>query len=63
MARSKDTPVSFERALEHLCELWKASGYASGVDGPVRSLAHHQWPFDKEQQLAGTIRKRKGGPR
>jgi len=42
---------SFERALLYLCNLWQATGYASGVDGPVRSLRHHRWPFDIEQQL------------
>jgi len=45
------TTGSFERALLYLCNLWQATGYASGVDGPVRSLAHHRWPFDIEQQL------------
>lgn len=42
---------SFERALLYLCNLWQAAGYAAGVDGPVRSLAHHRWPFDMEQQM------------
>ena len=42
---------SFERALLYLCNIWQAAGYAGGVDGPVRSLAHHRWPFDIEQQL------------
>jgi hypothetical protein len=42
---------SFERALLYLCNLWQATGYAAGVDGPVRSLKHHKWPFDLEQQL------------
>jgi len=42
---------SFERALLYLCNLWQATGYAAGVDGPVRSLRHHRWPFDIEQQL------------
>jgi len=42
---------SFERALLYLCNLWQATGYAAGVDGPVRSLRHHKWPFDIEQQL------------
>lgn len=42
---------SFERALLYLCNLWQAAGYAAGVDGPVRSLAHHRWPFDMENQL------------
>lgn len=43
--------LSFERALLYLSNLWQALGYSSGVDGPVRSLAHHRWPFDVEHQL------------
>ena len=43
--------ASFERALLYLSNLWQATGYAGGVDGPVRSLSHHKWPFDIEQQL------------
>ena len=43
--------ASFERALLYLCNLWQATGYAAGVSGPVRSLKHHKWPFDIEQQL------------
>lgn len=43
--------IDFERALLYLCNLWQAAGYASGVDGPVRSLSHHRWPFDVEQQV------------
>jgi len=42
---------SLERALLYLSNLWQATGYAGGVDGPVRSLAHHRWPFDIEHQL------------
>lgn len=43
--------ASFERALLYLSNLWQATGYAGGVSGPVRSLRHHRWPFDIEQQL------------
>jgi hypothetical protein len=43
--------VSVERALLYLANLWQATGYAAGIDGPVRSLKHHRWPFDVEQQL------------
>jgi hypothetical protein len=43
--------ISMERALLYMCNLWQATGYASGVDGPVRSLKHHRWPFDIEQQI------------
>lgn len=48
---TEPTTGSFERALLYLCNMWQATGYASGIDGPVRSLAHHRWPFDIEQQL------------
>lgn len=48
---TEPTTGSFERALLYLCNLWQATGYAAGIDGPVRSLAHHRWPFDIEQQL------------
>jgi hypothetical protein len=48
---TEPTTGSFERALVYLCNLWQAAGYAAGVDGPVRSLAHHKWPFDMEQQM------------
>jgi hypothetical protein len=43
--------ASLERTLLYLCNLWQATGYAAGIDGPVRSLRHHRWPFDIEQQL------------
>lgn len=45
------TTANFERALLYLSNLWQATGYAAGIDGPVRSLRHHRWPFDVEQQL------------
>ena len=43
--------ASVERALMYLSNLWQSTGYAAGVDGPVRSLRHHKWPFDIEKQL------------
>lgn len=43
--------AGFERALLYLGNLWQATGYAGGISGPVRSLRHHRWPFDIEQQL------------
>lgn len=43
--------LSIERALLYLCNLWQATGYAAGVDGPVRSIRHHRWPFDIEEQM------------
>jgi len=43
--------ASVERAMLYLATLWQATGYAAGVDGPVRSLRQHRWPFDIEQQI------------
>jgi hypothetical protein len=43
--------ASFERAMLYQNNLWQATGYAAGIDGPVRSLRHHRWPFDVEQQI------------
>jgi hypothetical protein len=43
--------ASIERALLYLSNICQAVGYAAGVDGPVRTLAHHRWPFDIEMQL------------
>lgn len=43
--------ASISRAMLYLANLWQATGYAGGVSGPVRSLAHHQWPFDVESQI------------
>jgi hypothetical protein len=43
--------ANFERALMYLSNLWQATGYSGGIDGPVRSLRHHRWPFDVEEQV------------
>lgn len=42
--------VQVERAMLYLSNLWQATGYAAGVDGPVRSLRQHKWPFDCMKQ-------------
>lgn len=46
-----EVAISLTRALMYLSNIWQATGYASGVDGAVRSLKHHRWPFDLEFQL------------
>lgn len=43
--------LSFSRSLLYLSNIWQATGYASGVSGPVRSLKHHRWPFDVRQEI------------
>ena len=47
--------ASVERTMLYLSNLWQSSGYASGVSGPVRSLRHHRWPFDVEQQIVFSV--------
>ena len=46
-----EVTASLERALLYLSNICQAVGYAGGIDGPVRSLSHHRWPFDIEMQL------------
>lgn len=43
--------LSIERQLLYLANAHQRFGYAGGVDGLVRSLKHHQWPFDIKQEL------------
>lgn len=38
--------IQVERTALYLNNLWQAFGYLAGSDGLVRSLKHHQWPFD-----------------
>ena len=48
---SDPVDCSIERTLMYLSNGHQAFGFAGGVDGPVRTLQHHRWPFDIEQQL------------
>lgn len=48
---SEPVELSMERTLLYLSNGHQAFGFAGGVDGPVRTLQHHRWPFDIEQQL------------
>ncbi len=43
--------ASIERTLLYLSNLWQSTGYSGGVSGPVRSLRHHRWPFDIQQEV------------
>lgn len=43
--------LSIERQLMYLANAHQRFGYAGGVDGLVRSLKHHQWPFDIKQEM------------
>ena len=43
--------ASLERTMLYGSTLAQATGYGYGFSGPVRSLRHHRWPFDMEQQI------------
>jgi hypothetical protein len=43
--------LSIERQLLYLANAHQVFGYAGGVDGFVRSLKHHRWPFDIKHEL------------
>lgn len=43
--------ISISRTLLYLSNVYQVFGYAGGIDGLVRSLKHHQWPFDLKQEL------------
>lgn len=43
------------RTLLYLSNMFQALGFAGGVDGPVRSVAHTRWPFDMEEQMVFTF--------
>lgn len=47
--------ASIERQLLYLSDIWQATGYASGVSGPMRSLKHHRWPFDIRQEIVFSV--------
>lgn len=48
---SDPVDCQLERTLMYLSNGHQAFGFAGGIDGPVRTLQHHRWPFDIEQQL------------
>lgn len=43
--------LSITRTLLYLSSVFQVFGYRAGTDGLVRSLKHHQWPFDIKQEL------------
>lgn len=47
--------ASVERTMLYLSNLWQSTGYASGISGPVRSLRHHRWPFDVQQEIVFSV--------
>ena len=43
--------ISVSRAAQYATNLYQAFGYKGGVDGIVRSLKHHRWPFDVNKEI------------
>ena len=43
--------LTINKTLLYTLNLFQALGYKGGIDGLVRSLRHHRWPFDVKQEL------------
>lgn len=43
--------LTLNKTLLYALNLFQAVGYKGGVEGLVRSLKHHRWPFDIKQEL------------
>lgn len=43
--------LTLNKTLLYTLNLFQSVGYKGGIDGLVRSLRHHRWPFDIKQEL------------
>jgi len=43
--------ISINRTAQYLSMIFQVFGYKGGIDGIVRSLRHHKWPFDIVQEV------------
>ena len=43
--------LTVNKTLLYAANLFQLFGYKGGIDGIVRSLKHHRWPFDIKQEL------------
>jgi hypothetical protein len=43
--------ISVTRSALYTSNIYQVFGYKAGVDGIVRSLRHHRWPFDIRQEV------------
>jgi hypothetical protein len=43
--------ITLNKTLMYTVNLFQVVGYKGGVEGLVRSLKHHRWPFDLKQEL------------
>lgn len=49
---SEPISVTVERTALYMSNAMQAFGYNGGIDGLVRSMKHHKWPFDVKQEIA-----------
>ena len=43
--------LTLNKTLLYTANVFQIVGYKGGIDGLVRSLRHHRWPFDIKQEL------------
>lgn len=43
--------ISVTRSALYTSNIYQVFGYKAGIDGLVRSLRHHRWPFDIRQEV------------
>jgi len=43
--------LAVTRTAQYLSMIYQVFGYKGGIDGLVRSLRHHKWPFDIVQEI------------
>lgn len=43
--------LAVTRTAQYISQIYQVFGYKGGIDGIVRSLRHHKWPFDIMQEL------------
>lgn len=43
--------LAVSRTAQYLSMIFQVFGYKGGIDGIVRSLRHHKWPFDVVQEI------------
>jgi hypothetical protein len=43
--------LTLNKTLVYTANLFQVLGYKGGIDGLVRSLRHHRWPFDIKNEL------------
>jgi len=48
---SEPISISVTRSALYLSLIMQTFGYNAGVDGLVRALKHHRWPFDIKQEI------------